>query len=87
MERANANVRHKGVEQSDLRGMGTTCVAAVLNDGVLTVGNAGDSRVYLLRNGELRQITDDHSEVWQQVMAGKMTREEAQKSKFRNRIS
>ena len=67
--------------------MGTTCVAAILHDGVLTVGNAGDSRAYLLREGKLRQITEDHSQVWQEVLAGKMTREEAQKSKFRNAIT
>ena len=87
MERANNRVRHKGVEDPTLRGMGTTCVAAILNDGILTVGNAGDSRAYLLRDGKLRQVTEDHSEVWQQVKAGKMTREEAQKSKFRNSIT
>ena len=87
MERANSQVRHKGVEQRAVSGMGTTCVAAILNDGVLTVGNAGDSRAYLLRGDKLNQITNDHSEVWQQVLEGKMTREEAQKSKFRNRIS
>ena len=87
MERANNRVRHKSVEDASLRGMGTTCVAAILNDSVLTVANAGDSRAYLLRDGKLRQITEDHSEVWQQVKAGKMTREEAQKSKFRNSIT
>ena len=87
MERANNQVRNKGVEHRAMSGMGTTCVAAILNDGVLTVANAGDSRAYLLRGDKLNQITNDHSEVWQQVLAGKMTREEAQKSKFRNRIS
>ncbi len=87
MERANNQVRHKGVERREMQGMGTTCVAAILLDGVMTVANAGDSRAYLLRDAKLRQITNDHSEVWQQVLDGKMTREEAQKSKFRNRIS
>ena len=87
MERANSQVRNKGVENREMSGMGTTCVAAILNDGVLTVANAGDSRAYLLRGDKLNQITNDHSEVWQQVLAGKMTREEAQKSKFRNSIT
>ena len=87
MERANSKVRNKGVERREMGGMGTTCVAAILNDGALTVANAGDSRAYLLRDGELRQITEDHSQVWQEVKAGKMTREEAQKSKFRNKIT
>ena len=87
LERANNRVRNKGLEDVSLRNMGTTCVAAILNDGVLTVGNAGDSRAYLLRDGKLRQVTEDHSQVWQEVKSGKMTREEAQKSKFRNRLT
>ena len=87
MERANSQVRHKGVEYREMSGMGTTCVAAILNEGLLTIGNAGDSRAYLLRDGLLKQMTDDHSQVWKEVKAGKMTREEAQKSKFRNVIS
>lgn len=74
-------------ERPDLKQMGTTCVAAVVNEDVLTVANLGDSRAYLLRAGKLRQLTDDHSEVWQEVMANRMTREEAQNSRFRNRIT
>ncbi len=74
-------------ERPELKQMGTTCVTAVVNDDVLTVANLGDSRAYLLRNGKLSQLTDDHSEVWQEVTAGRMTREEAQNSRFRNRIT
>ena len=74
-------------ERPELKQMGTTCVAAVVNDETLTVANLGDSRAYLLRDGQLRQLTEDHSEVWQEVMAGRMTREEAQHSRFRNRIT
>lgn len=85
--RANSSVWTRQVEKTELRGMGTTCVAAIVNDGVLTIGNVGDSRIYLLRDGKLLQMTEDHSEVWQQVMAGRMTREEAQNSPFRNSIT
>jgi protein phosphatase len=74
-------------ERPELKQMGTTCVTAVVNDEMLTVANLGDSRAYLLRDGQLRQLTEDHSEVWQEVMAGRMTREEAQHSRFRNRIT
>ena len=74
-------------ERPDLKQMGTTCVVAVVNEDRLTVANLGDSRAYLLRAGKLRQLTNDHSEVWQEVMAGRMTREEAQHSRFRNRIT
>ncbi len=85
--RANSSVWMRQVEKNELRGMGTTCVAAIVNDGVLTIGNVGDSRIYLLREGKLLQMTEDHSEVWQQVIAGRMTRDEAQNSPFRNSIT
>lgn len=86
IERANARIWMQQTERRELRGMGTTCVVAALHDGKITIAHAGDSRAYLLRNGQLRQITDDHSEVWQQVLAGSLTREEAARSKFRNSI-
>jgi protein phosphatase len=85
--RANHNVYMQKVENQDLRGMGTTCVAAIVNDDHLTIGNVGDSRIYMLRQGLLQQLTEDHSEVYEQVKAGNMTREEARLSKFRNRIT
>ena len=87
IQRANNLVRSRSVEKRELEGMGTTCTAAILNRGKITVGHAGDSRIYLLREGQLRQVTDDHSLVWQEVLAGKMTRDEAQKSKFRNQVT
>jgi len=85
--RANGRVWMRGVERSELRGMGTTCVAAIVQGNRITLGNVGDSRAYLLRDGKLSQMTEDHSEVWQQVKAGTMTREQAGRSKFRNRIT
>jgi protein phosphatase len=85
--RANYNVRTRQLEQRELSGMATTCVAALVKGNALTIGNVGDSRAYLLRDGKLRQITEDHSEVWQEVIAGNMTREEARKSRFRNRVT
>ena len=84
---ANHNVYTRKVESQGLRGMGTTCVCAIVSDGRITVGNVGDSRAYLLRKGLLTQLTEDHSEVFDQVKAGQMTREEARTSKFRNRIT
>ena len=87
IQRANNLVRSRSIEKRELEGMGTTCIAAIVNRGAITIGHAGDSRVYLLRNGQLRQVTEDHSQVWQEVLAGKMTREEAQKSKFRNIVT
>jgi len=84
--RANHLVWMRATERQ-LRGMGTTCVAAIVKENALFIGNVGDSRAYLLREGKLSQLTEDHSEVWQQVKAGNMTREEAGRSRFRNRIT
>lgn len=85
--RANAKVITQGAVQPELRGMATTCVAAVVRDGTLTIGNVGDSRAYLLRYGTLQQLTEDHSEVWKEVMAGRMTPDDARRSPFRNSIT
>jgi len=60
------------------RGMGTTATVAGLRDKVLFVGQVGDSRAYVLRRGELVQITKDQSLVNQLVEAGQLTEEEAE---------
>lgn len=87
IERANNRVWMKQIERPELSGMGTTCLVGVLRENKLTLGHAGDSRVYLLRKGKLSQLTQDHSTVWQEVLAGTMTREEAANSKFRNQVT
>ncbi len=87
VERANNRVWMKQIERPELSGMGTTCLVGTLKENKLTLAHAGDSRVYLLRKGKLSQLTQDHSVVWQEVLAGKMTREEAANSKFRNSVT
>ena len=84
---ANKSVRRKQEEVLEYSGMGTTCVVGALAGNLLTLAHVGDSRAYLLRDGILKQLTDDHSEVWEQVKAGNMTPEEAQHSRFRNIVS
>lgn len=66
--------------------MGATCVAAVLHEQMLYAANIGDSRVYILRTGQLRQITRDHSLVAQLVECGKITPAEARVHERRNVI-
>ena len=66
--------------------MGATCVAAVLHDQMLYVANVGDSRVYVLHEGQLRQITRDHSVVAQMVERGEITAAEARTHEKRNQI-
>ena len=87
LRRANARVYELASAEDDRKGMGTTCVAAVIEGDRLYVAHAGDSRAYLLRDGLLRQITHDHSYVAEQVRAGAITEEGARSSRFRNIIT
>src|SRR6516164_9514193 len=80
-EEANRAVWDRGQTDLELRGMGTTLVAVALveSDGEerLTVISVGDSRVYLLRQGELEQLTTDHSLVQELVDEGQLSEAEA----------
>jgi len=78
IEGANDAVLEKSVSDQELHGMGTTLTAGMLgSDGYLVVGHVGDSRAYLARDGELTQITNDHSLVEEMVRGGELTREQA----------
>ena len=73
---ANLRIFESAQADSKMRGMGTTLVAMrVLDDGVL-VAHVGDSRVYRLRNGELAQLTEDHSLLNDYIKMKKLTEEE-----------
>lgn len=69
------------------QGMGTTCTTAVIRENELYVGHVGDSRAYLIRDGKMEQVTEDHSWVAEQVKRGALTAEEAANSPFRNVIT
>lgn len=68
-------------------GMATTLVMAYLRDGQLYILNVGDSRAYILREGVLTQITEDHTYVNSLVKAGLITEEEAEHHENRNMIT
>ncbi|MGH8972358.1 MAG: Stp1/IreP family PP2C-type Ser/Thr phosphatase [Acidimicrobiia bacterium] len=75
---ANAAVFEKASANLDMRGMGTTLTAAaLLDDHRLLLGHVGDSRAYLMRDGGVIQITEDHSLVEQLVREGRLRPEEA----------
>jgi len=57
-------------------GMGTTCTAALIRDGQLSLAHVGDSRCYLIRNGQLEQLTQDHSLVMEQVRHGLLSKDD-----------
>lgn len=70
-----------------LRGMGTTLTAMLYDDGRMHVVHAGDSRCYLFRDNTIRQITDDHSWIAEQVRSGNLTEAEAKASRYRHVIT
>lgn len=75
------------LQETNLRGMGTTLTAMLYDAGRMYVAHAGDSRLYLFRDGTLRQVTEDHSWVAEQIRAGNLTEEEAKESKYRHVIT
>lgn len=84
---ANAEIYAQAAMNSDHSGMGTTLVAAVIQDDELLIANVGDSRAYLIENGQSRQLSRDHSWVNEQVEAGLLTEAEAQEHTYRNIIT
>jgi serine/threonine protein phosphatase PrpC len=84
---ANRVVREAGTENPDLHAMGTTLVCVCLDGNRAIVGNVGDSRAYLLRNGTCQQITLDHSLLDEEVRNGNMTPEMAAASNLQSVIT
>ena len=88
IEDANGAVFDKSASHDDFRGMGTTLTAGTLAAGnTLIVGHVGDSRAYLLRDGEFRQLTTDHSRVQELVDDGRLTADEAAVHPMRNVVT
>jgi protein phosphatase len=86
VERANEKIFIQSRDNQSERGMGTTCTVAALVDSTLVVGQIGDSRCYILRDGKLAQVTKDQSLAWQLIEAGAMTPEEAKAFEHANII-
>jgi PPM family protein phosphatase len=68
-------------------GMGTTLTGALFHGEHLTLCHVGDSRAYLHRDGQARQLTEDHSWIQEQIKAGLITHDDALVSRFRNIIT
>lgn len=85
---ASSRIHHKSqMETKDLAGMGTTMVMMWEMNHKIYVANVGDSRAYLYRKPHLWQITEDHSLLNEQIRAGVLTEEEAQRVISRNVIT
>lgn len=84
---ANQEVHRRAIAMHASNGMGTTFTALALVQDRAVVGHVGDSRAYLLRDGTLRQVTDDHTLIGEQVRMGTVSLEEAAQSPFRHMIT
>lgn len=86
---ANQKIYQEASEDETKLGMGTTIVVATMNkkEEMLHVANVGDSRLYVLTNGKLEQITKDHSVIGEMVRKGEVTKEQARIHPKRNMIT
>ena len=85
--KANTAVYQRALQDPAYQGMGTTLVSAVAGERDAVICNVGDSRAYLIHNGEMTRITHDHSVVQTLVENGDITAEEARTHPNRNLIT
>jgi PPM family protein phosphatase len=83
---ANQSVFEAATTHAAQSGMGSTVVAVVAEGTFFSIGHVGDSRIYLVRGGDVQQLTNDHSLVMEQVRRGLITLAEARTSKMQNII-
>jgi serine/threonine protein phosphatase PrpC len=85
--RANRAVFDRAITDPSMSGMGTTLVAVVVRGDMARIVHLGDSRAYLLREGRLEQLTEDHSHVQRLLDVGLITPEEADRHPERNLVT
>jgi PPM family protein phosphatase len=78
IQEANRRVYERSSSDPSTSGMGTTMTVAVVEDAGVTIGHVGDSRAYLVREGKLEQLTEDHSLVNELLKSGKLSPQEAE---------
>jgi protein phosphatase len=87
VEQANRAVYEKARDNNEFAGMGTTLTMAVIGSTELIAAHVGDSRLYMIREGEMQQLTQDHSYIGELLRSGSLTREEAENHPHRNVIT
>ncbi|HDW7991773.1 TPA: protein-serine/threonine phosphatase Stp1, partial [Staphylococcus aureus] len=83
----NFQLYHYAQENAEYKGMGTTCVCALVFEKSVVIANVGDSRAYVINSRQIEQITSDHSFVNHLVLTGQITPEEAFTHPQRNIIT
>ncbi|MFZ5476420.1 MAG: Stp1/IreP family PP2C-type Ser/Thr phosphatase [Myxococcota bacterium] len=84
---AGKRIFEKAAAEPEYRGMGTTCLALLFDTGNAYVAHVGDSRGYLVREGRIEQLTEDHSLVNEKIRAGLLTPDQARTHKLKNIIT
>jgi serine/threonine protein phosphatase PrpC len=84
IRQADRAIRDRAGEEPGLAGMGTTVVAAIAHGERVVIAHVGDSPAYLLHDGELTRLTEDHTLVAGLVRAGRLTPRQARTHRFRN---
>ena len=84
LQTAHEQIREYSFAHPELRGMGTTCTAAAIVQDALYYVHVGDTRLYLIRDGQITRVTRDHSYVGRLVESGMISREEAETHPQRN---
>lgn len=87
VQKANEVIYQVSQNQPQCAGMGTTLAVCLFTDNKIIVGHIGDSRLYRLRNGELSQVTEDHSLLQEQINMGLITAEQAKFSNNKNLVT
>lgn len=83
----NQAILNRGQQQPELQGMGATCVLLIVRDGYVYYGSVGDSRIYLVRQHHITQLTKDQSYVQMLVDMGQITHEQAEHHPRKNEIT
>ncbi|MGM9839252.1 MAG: Stp1/IreP family PP2C-type Ser/Thr phosphatase [Sodaliphilus sp.] len=84
---ANQAILRRAAQDDALSGMGATCVMAIINQGKVYYGSVGDSRIYYIANGAIRQVTKDQSYVQTLVDEGRISKEAAEHHQDKNQIT
>ena len=84
---AGKRIFQRAQEDTEYKGMGTTCLSLIIDNGNAFLAHVGDSRAYLVRDDKIEQVTEDHSLVNERLRAGLITEEEAKNHKLKNIIT
>ncbi len=87
IEAVNGMLYEESLKREELKGMGCTLVAGVVEDNILYVANVGDSRLYLIHGDSIRQVTRDHSYVEEMVSRGEIDKDSARTHEKKNVIT